>query len=61
MKQPLLRLLLVAVLVLAVHMLVPLSVSSNAVPQAPGALELERAKCASAWDRRISSSPAGNS
>jgi len=43
MKRPLLRLLLVAVLVLAVYLLVRLSVSSGTVPQELGALTLERA------------------
>ncbi len=43
MKRPLLRLLPVAVLVLAVYLFVRLSVSSNTVPKSLGALELERA------------------
>jgi len=43
MKRPLLRLLLVAVLVLAVYLLVRLSVSCNDIPQELGSLALERA------------------
>jgi hypothetical protein len=43
MKRPLLRLLLGAVLVLAVYLLVRLSVSSNTIPQTLGVLALERA------------------
>ena len=43
MKRSLLRLLLVAVLVLAVYLLVRLSVSSKSIPQNLGALGLERA------------------
>ena len=44
MKRPLLRLLPAAVLVLAVYLFVRLSVSSNAVPQELGVLELERVR-----------------
>ena len=43
MKRPLLRLLLAAVLVLAVYLLVRLSVSSTSVPEKLGVLQLERA------------------